>query len=275
MNYEESTNKIYKSYDYDQFKRITGNRLVDPHRKENLKRSIAENGWLCCPIMVNEDFQIIDGQGRFEALRDLGMPIEFVIQKGAGIEQVVSLNTNTKNWGSMDYINCYADMGKSSYVTLRMLCDRYLNRGTSITLQIILAVMGMVDRRSAGGLDNSFYKAIKAGTYYLAESTKEQGEYILNIIERRDDYMKLAPQAKRMHLARALAFAIYRSSADPEQLAKTITRRTGVEKRFLCQNMKEFLSELSESYNKWLPDNLERVYLSEEFDKWVHGKKGE
>ena len=70
---------VYSTTDYDSFAKLEGNRDVLQSRKNIIKESIEERGWIRNPVVVNEKMQIIDGQGRFEALKELGMPIEYVI----------------------------------------------------------------------------------------------------------------------------------------------------------------------------------------------------
>ena len=72
-------------------------------------------GYITSPILVNEKYEIIDGQGRFEALKELDMPIEYIMQEGLGIKECVSMNVNQTNWTINDYIATYAKRGVESY----------------------------------------------------------------------------------------------------------------------------------------------------------------
>lgn len=269
----ESERKIYYTRDYDMFKTIKGNRLVDPKRKAALIKSITVNGWLCNPIMVNEHYQIIDGQGRFEALKALEMPIEFVIQDGASIVEVVALNVNAKNWTLEDYIDCYADLEIRDYISLRQTMDLYIDRNKAMSLNGILTVLNIIDKRSAqpgsGGI------AIKNGTYFLTEETAETSYYILEWLRRYSEFLKLISPARRPQLIRSLAFALHCSTADEEQLGKTLNRLTDEGKRIGADNLNACLDYVSDEYNKRLPQRLPRVYLRKEYDDWSINKKGE
>ena len=64
---------IFEEPDYSQFKYLGGNRDITHSKK--LLESITQNGYFNVPILVNENMEIIDGQGRFEALKMLGLPI--------------------------------------------------------------------------------------------------------------------------------------------------------------------------------------------------------
>lgn len=89
-------NTIYCTSDYTVFKKLLGNRVVLEQRKNTIKNSIIENGYVRNPIVVNEKMEIIDGQGRFEALKELKLPIEYVIAYGAGQKECIALNANQK-----------------------------------------------------------------------------------------------------------------------------------------------------------------------------------
>lgn len=73
-------------------------------------------GYITSPILVNENYEIIDGQGRFEALKELDMPVEYIVQDGLGIKECVSMNINQTNWTANDYIMTYAKRGVESYL---------------------------------------------------------------------------------------------------------------------------------------------------------------
>lgn len=267
-----SDHKIYNTRDYDLFKPIKGNRLVNPKRKAELIKSITLNGWLCNPIIVNEKYEIIDGQGRFEALREMELPIEFVIQEGVGIAEVVALNVNAKNWTIENYIDCYADLGKRDYITLRQTMDMYMDKEECMSLNGIMTTMNIIDKRSAQPGSNV---PIKNGTYFLTEETAETSLYILQWLRHYPEFLKLVVPARRHMMIRAVAFALHRSSADQEQLGKTLNRIAEEGKRIGVDNLNASLDYVSDEYNKRLPQRFSRLYLRKEYDDWSIGKKEE
>ena len=118
-------NIIYCTSDYTVFKKLCGNRVVLEQRKNTIKNSIIENGYVRNPIVVNEKMEIIDGQGRFEALKELKLPVEYVIAHGAGQKECIALNANQKNWKSADYVKSFAELGIEEYQTLQTLCEMF------------------------------------------------------------------------------------------------------------------------------------------------------
>lgn len=119
--------KIERTNDYDKFKRLKGNRDVSPSRVRKIIESIDKVGYVTSPIIVNENMEIIDGQGRLEALKQLNMPVEYIVHEGIGINECLSMNIHQSNWTMKDYIKSYAERGKQSYIYLQQLMERYPN----------------------------------------------------------------------------------------------------------------------------------------------------
>lgn len=117
--------EIYVTSNYEMFKRLKGNRDVDIKRVEKIKKSINDVGYVTSPILINEKNEIIDGQGRYEALKELGMPIEYIVQEGIGIKECVSMNVNQTNWTTKDYIKTYAERKFDSYVYFQKLQEEF------------------------------------------------------------------------------------------------------------------------------------------------------
>lgn len=108
--------RIEKTSNYKRFKLIGGNRGISKAHVKHIKESMAEKV-IPVPIIVNEKFEIIDGQHRFTAASELKHPIHFVKIPGLGLPDVQRLNSNSKNWTLNDYLQSYLDLGKKSYYT--------------------------------------------------------------------------------------------------------------------------------------------------------------
>ena len=64
---------VQQTKDYDLLKNIDGNRSINQLHVKRLSNSMM-NKHLISPIIVNEKYQIIDGQHRFEASKILTYP---------------------------------------------------------------------------------------------------------------------------------------------------------------------------------------------------------
>ena len=109
---------------YEKFRFIRGNRKLNERHLKNLMRSFQEH-YLNIPIIVNEKMEIIDGQHRFTAAMELGLPISYTKIKGMDISDVHRLNSNNKNWGYRDYAKGYADLGYRDYVIFNDFIKKY------------------------------------------------------------------------------------------------------------------------------------------------------
>lgn len=109
---------IYETDNYGMFKVLEGNRDIT-HAKKIIK-SIEEIGMLMRPVLVNERFEIIDGQGMFTACKYLHIPVRYVVQEGIGIRQAQYLNMYQTNWRVNDYIKSYSkgSEAKEEYINL-------------------------------------------------------------------------------------------------------------------------------------------------------------
>ena len=66
---------VYETKNYDMFKKLLGNRDVTQQRIEKIKYSIQNVGYVLNPCVINGKNEVIDGQGRIAALRDLDLPV--------------------------------------------------------------------------------------------------------------------------------------------------------------------------------------------------------
>lgn len=163
----------YKTERYSIFKKIIGNRELSELNIKHIIKNIKENGLKPTIVIVNEKFEVIDGQHRIEALKRLHLPVYYQIHEGLTLKDCVAMNTNNKVWTSKDYVDSYAEMGKQAYIDLKWYAREY----PEFTYNSIAAVL--CDRSTA-----RVNTTIKAGTLKLAYTGKdaeERLEYISNI----------------------------------------------------------------------------------------------
>lgn len=116
--------QVQKTTDYHLFSFINGNRKVNVAHVRRLERSIQKK-YLISPIIVNEFYQIIDGQHRFTVLKRLQLPIHYIMVYGYGLEEVQILNTNSSDWKKVDYLNTYCDLRYPEYLKFRQFMQTY------------------------------------------------------------------------------------------------------------------------------------------------------
>lgn len=111
-------NQVLSTNDYSIFKTLEGNRHVNKLHVKRLKESFKD-AYLLSPIIVNEKYEIIDGQHRFESAKQMNLPIHFILCKGYSLKEVQILNTHMKNWKKEDYLKAYCDLGSPEYLKFR------------------------------------------------------------------------------------------------------------------------------------------------------------
>lgn len=128
---EESVGTIFSTRNYEQFKLLKENR--DITNVNGLKRSITKHG-LLMPILVNETFEIIEGQHRFLACKSLKVPIHYIVRKGATKDMIIPINVDRRSWGYKDYLKYYQD--NSNYTRLSSFMAEW-----GVSLNVVTAIL--------------------------------------------------------------------------------------------------------------------------------------
>lgn len=118
------TNQVHTTKDYSIFKSIDGNRNKNLMHINRLKKSMEES-YLFTIITINEKYEIIDGQHRFDVIKELGLPLNYIICEGYGLKEVHILNANSKTWNTDDYLEAYCNLGYTDYILYRNFKQRY------------------------------------------------------------------------------------------------------------------------------------------------------
>lgn len=125
MRNKEIKSVVFETKDYNQFKKVRGNRDVNQNHVNKLKKAIAEKK-LDIPILVNKsDNAVMDGQHRLEAYKQLGLPIKFMYGDFNDHLDVARINANQKKWSLDDYCDFHAKRGKQDYGICRHIADKY------------------------------------------------------------------------------------------------------------------------------------------------------
>jgi ParB-like nuclease domain len=136
----EKLTDVLVTKDYHLFGYIKGNREVDPTNKNNIIESLQTKQILESAIIVgldkksgdNKPFKIIEGQHRFEACKELQLPLSFIIREDFDIESmekslsiVELLNTASKTWDISNFMYSKAIKGFKPYLLYRELYEKY------------------------------------------------------------------------------------------------------------------------------------------------------
>lgn len=131
--------------DYSIFKFREDNRaeISTPHLNKIIASIKAKNLLEFRPIIVNENMEVLDGQHRLLAAKQLGVEIYYMICKETTHMDVITMNMN-KAWGVYDYLNFYVKNGYPEYIKL----DEFIKK-QNVHLKIALRVtMGQTKKGS-------------------------------------------------------------------------------------------------------------------------------
>lgn len=160
--------QIQVTKDYQKFKLMAGNRMVDYNQVKRLKREMERNPHLFpgSPILVNENDFIIDGQHRRQAAQELGRPVYYVVVKGITLDETRALNVTQKHWKLMDFARSYAEGGKEDYQKFVSAVNKYPNISASIIMRVL-----------AGGQRHKLSEDFRLGEF-LIDDMKEATEHL-------------------------------------------------------------------------------------------------
>lgn len=132
--YDEVAIPIRKTNNYSIFKNILGNRDLRGTNYNKLIKSMQEKQ-LIIPILCNDKLEIIDGQHRYEACKELKYPLYYYVVDGYEIDDVKRANLVSCNWVVDDYLKLNIEIGKKEYIEFKRIKDEY-NVSTSQLLDI-------------------------------------------------------------------------------------------------------------------------------------------
>ena len=222
-----------------------------------LKKSIKEHGYIRNPIVVNEKMEILDGQGRYTACKELVKPIQFTVVEGAGIKECMVLNQNGKNWTLTDFIKSYANQGNQSYIYFDQLLENY-KFGITATLYAIENKLS-----PSRGTD-----IIKNGNVFIDKDIYIQAVESLNILKELEPYINRIEGRKEI-IKVGIVFATRIGICDNQRLIESIKKRFSMIAPVASMN--GFLDDLSKIYNYKQRSSETRIYLKEEYDRRKRG----
>lgn len=152
--------KILVTNNYTIFKTMPGNRpKVESHIRK-LVKAMDEKPYLTNlhPILVNEKYEVIDGQHRLEALKRLNKPVHYIKGQDLRLEDVQMLNAFSKNWTHHDFALGYARLGKEPYVIYLDSLGTYLPLGKKLVHNVLLRYL--TNRKGKGEMHDEFKRGI-------------------------------------------------------------------------------------------------------------------
>lgn len=260
-NNDEIVSAVYRTTDYDKFKTLDGNRTVEKSRVNKILKSINDNGYIHCPITVNERMEIIDGQGRLEAVKQLGLPVEYIVFKGLSINECVALNVYQTGWTLMDYIESHADRQNLCYKFLLHLISKYRQLGTNVVINAITGTLGN---------NNRITNEIKAGDFECTSEQYERADELLGYTMKFLKTIKNFNKGPITYICMAIMFAYQVEDVDKEKLLQKFETYYGMEDVPPFISVDGALKTLTTIYNR--RNRSDKIYFEVEYDRFLSGK---
>ncbi len=124
------TGYIYKTLDYSKFTLGENNRDIRSANVKSKKESIKKFGILN-PIVVNERFEVREGNHRLLAMKELEkegyspLPPIFYIVKTTNESEMIAMNNTNFNWLNKDYVNHFANRNFIEYKKIIKLSEKH------------------------------------------------------------------------------------------------------------------------------------------------------
>jgi len=239
MARKEDVMNIQKTKDYDKFILVNGNRPIKHVKK--VKKAIETNGNLMevFPVVctkIGKKLKVLDGQGRVEAAKSLGLSVSYVVTDSISEDMIGSVNSVQTSWSTKNYVNWYADRGYPAYVKLRKFIN---DTGVPVTVALQLATGAVSD----GGVNTSINHAFRNGNMEIKEMS--HAYKVANFIS------VLKKHGIKFATHRSLVLALNRlckiDCFDVDRFDKKLEYQTG---KFLkCADFAQYIQMIDEIYN--------------------------
>lgn len=223
--------KIYKTVDYDMFNLLGGNRNINLKNANRIISSMKAN-FIINPIIVNEKYEIIDGQHRHYACKELNIPIYYIVQEGLGLKDCQLMNCNSKTWSSEDFLNGYCELGKKDYLILRDFAKKHNHLSIQLC-EVLLA--------SNVNIGNILHSKFKEGTFEV--KNEERANNIATMIRDFECYQPYGLRIFFMSLIKLMSDERYDHS---RMLNKLSYQNSKLQKEV---NIASYMQTLNDIYN--------------------------
>ena len=257
MEDKVSTYTVFETEDYSKFKVLLGNRAA--RTEARIIESIKAIGSICLPIVVNENYEVIDGQNRLKAWEALKLPVWYIVIPGLGIKEARWLNVGRSNWGTEDYIESYAETGSPDYRRLSSLNSSFKKR---LSLQGVLA-MAKPTKVNEGGVSCSY---VKNGELKLSQ---EEYELAITRMKSAQD-LGYASFVNRKKLPKRIFWSCISYIYQHQEVnAKDVIEKLIKYEATIpgCNRVSDQLKFIEDAYNRDVRGASKKVFLSADFQR--------
>lgn len=102
--------------DYSIFKPHLLQRNLKPEHVAKITRSMQKRGFVPEKhVICNEDMQVVDGQHRLQAAKNLGLPVYYTVSAAVDVDDIREMAKTVAAWDLEDYVSSYIKQGNDNY----------------------------------------------------------------------------------------------------------------------------------------------------------------
>jgi len=248
---------VHITTDYHLFGFIKGNRGINQTNLNNIKESLSTKQILESSIIIGIDnvsndgkpYKIIEGQHRFTACCELGLPVSFIIREDFDIKVmekslsiVELLNTASKTWDITNFMYSKCLLGIKPYVLYNQLFEKY----NSFEHENILSIVN----RYRDDYKYVWFQQFKEGELLLTDEIYKQVDKDLSILN--SMVPSIMNSGKRQYI-KALTNIIYTPNLDVERLVNRMLKHGDLPISKTLEKCYEVI--VKDVYNKGLSKN--------------------
>lgn len=234
----EAVIKIYFTREYSRFKNIWGNRELSQSKIKKLTNDIVNGLDMLryCPIIVDDQMNVIDGQHRLWVAKQLKSNIWYVIADKKNLHEIAKINSAVERWKVKDFINCYCTLANENYKTLEAFMSK---NNVNATIAINLLAAGVINTNS--------------GTAATSKETFEAGQFKVKFEKDANELMALVSKfhGYKGYNSRSFIEAIQRikraNKCDMDRLIENF--QTNMKIMDGALSVKQIIVKLEEIYN--------------------------
>ena len=249
---------VFKTKDLTQFQDMKGNRILNENSVaiRELADSMMKSEGNVSPVVINNDWEKVDGQRRILAYRKYRLPyaLTYIIRSDTTIDTVGEMNKQQQKWNYKDWLHKHAELGKDSYLEYDAIAKNYEHYVRSRSLRGLL-MNNRVDPLPSNVWENGDFvidhEKLSDTVMYLELLKK------VYLIGEKDNLF-----AKDRSFQKAL-FEIYKSRKNLDQDRLLVKLRTHFGRINIKTDYKTYRKVLGEIYNARLRSDLNHVITKE------------
>ena len=240
--------KILSTTNYKLFKNLFGNRDIQPSHVRRMAKTRTEEYKTpedqdkldqlrqARMVIVNEKYEIIDGQHNVQEAILSKRPVYYTIIKDTDINDVKILNIDVSKWKFINHLNSFVKQKKKDYILYKEYWERY---NFPLTVNIRL----LIDPYSFKRNINDNYN-FKKGLFVVVDYKKSQDRAveILRILEHAH------PSVKSSNRFYDAVFHMFQKHAD--KIDKLYEKTSGKDKIYRMNTRNEYLKQFEDLLDK-------------------------